>query len=79
MGQPADAERGRVGAVLHGAGADTKNVVDAHSVAVASMHGRAVVVTADPDDICRFRLTAASAAAQIVPSPRRSGGARAPR
>ena len=38
----------RVGSVLHGAGADTKDIVDAHSVAVASMHGHAVVVTADP-------------------------------
>src|SRR5258707_102710 len=38
----------RVGSVLHGAGADTKDIVDAHSVAVASMHGRAVVGTADP-------------------------------
>jgi hypothetical protein len=33
----------RVGSVPHGAGADTTDVLDAHSVAVASMHGRAVV------------------------------------
>ena len=33
----------RVGSVLHGVGADTKDIVDAHSVAVASLHGRAVV------------------------------------
>ena len=69
MGQPADAERGRVGAILHGAGADTKDVVDAHSVAVASMHGRAVVVTADPDDI--LRLAAAMPTARIVTRPAR--------
>jgi predicted nucleic acid-binding protein len=40
------------------------DVVDAHSVAVASMHGRAVVVTADPDDI--LRLVSAMPAVRIV-------------
>ena len=58
----------RVGSVLHGVGADTgadtKDIVDAHSVAVASMHGRAVVVTADPDDI--LRLASAMPAVRIV-------------
>jgi hypothetical protein len=54
----------RVGSVLHGVGADTKDIVDAHSVAVASMHGRAVVVTADPDDI--LRLASAVPAVRIV-------------
>src|SRR5208337_4436425 len=54
----------RVGSVLHGVGADTKDIVDAHSVAVASMHGRAVVATADPDDI--LRLASAMAAVRIV-------------
>ena len=54
----------RVGSVLHGAGADTRDVVDAHSVAVASMYGRAVVVTADPDDI--LRLASAMPAVRIV-------------
>jgi predicted nucleic acid-binding protein len=54
----------RVGLVLHGVGADTKDVIDAHSVAVASMYGRAVVVTADPDDI--LRLASAMPAVRIV-------------
>ncbi len=64
----------RVGSVLHGAGADAagadaagadaKDIVDAHSVAVASMYGRAVVVTADPDDI--LRLASAMPAVRIV-------------
>jgi hypothetical protein len=54
----------RVGSVLHGAGADTKDIVDAHSVAVASMHGHAVVVTADPGDI--LRLASAMPAVRIV-------------
>ena len=54
----------RVGSVLHGVGAETKDIVDAHSVAVASMHGRAVVVTADPDDI--LRLASAMPAVRIV-------------
>jgi predicted nucleic acid-binding protein len=59
----------RVGSVLHGAGADTKDVVDAHSAAIASMHGRAVVVTADPGDI--HRLAAAMPAVRIVTRPAR--------
>jgi len=59
----------RVGSVLYGAGADTKDVVDAHSVAIASWHGRAVVVTADPDDV--HRLAAALPAARIVTRPAR--------
>lgn len=54
----------RVGSVLHGAGADTRDVVDAHSVAIASMYGRAVVVTADPDDI--LHLASAMPAVRIV-------------
>jgi predicted nucleic acid-binding protein len=62
----------RVGSVLHGAGADTadtKDIVDAHSVAVASTHGRAVVVTAHPDDI--LRLASAMPAVRIVTRPAR--------
>jgi predicted nucleic acid-binding protein len=54
----------RVGSVLHGAGANTKDIVDAHSVALASTYGRAVVVTADPADI--LRLAAATPAVRIV-------------
>jgi predicted nucleic acid-binding protein len=54
----------RVGSVLHGAGADTTDVVDAHSVAVASMYGRAIIVTADSDDV--LRLAAAMPAVRIV-------------
>lgn len=59
----------RVGAVLHAAGANTRDIVDAHSVAVASMHGRAVVVTADPDDI--LRLASAMPAVRVVTRPAR--------
>jgi hypothetical protein len=59
----------RVGSVLDGAGADTKDLVDAHSVAVASMYGRAVVVTGDPDDI--LRLASAMPAVRIVTRPGR--------
>jgi predicted nucleic acid-binding protein len=59
----------RVGSVLHGASAGTKDMVDAHSVAIASMHGRALVVTADPDDI--QRLASAVPAVRIVTRPAR--------
>lgn len=54
----------RVGSILHGASADTRDVVDAHSVAIASMYGRAIVVTADPDDI--LRLASAMPVVRIV-------------
>ena len=54
----------RVGSILHGAGASTADIVDAHSVAVASMQGRAVIVTADPDDI--LRLASALPTVRIV-------------
>jgi hypothetical protein len=54
----------RVGSILHGTGASTVDIVDAHSVAVASMQGRAVIVTADPDDI--LRLAAAVPTVRIV-------------
>jgi predicted nucleic acid-binding protein len=59
----------RVGAVLAGVGAGTEDVVDAHSVAVASMFGRAVIVTADPDDI--LRLASAMPTVRIVTRPAR--------
>lgn len=59
----------RVGSVLHGASAGTKDMVDAHSVAIASLHGRALVVTADPDDI--QRLASAVPAVRIVTRPAR--------
>jgi predicted nucleic acid-binding protein len=54
----------RVGSVLNGAGAGTRDIVDAHSVAVASMHGRAVIATSDPDDI--LRLASAMPVVRIV-------------
>jgi hypothetical protein len=54
----------RVGSILHGAGPSAADIVDAHSVAVASMHGRAVIVTADPDDI--LRLASAVLTVRIV-------------
>jgi hypothetical protein len=50
--------------VLQGAGADTRDVVDAHSVAVASTYGRSVGATADTDDI--LRLASAMSAVRIV-------------
>jgi predicted nucleic acid-binding protein len=44
----------RVGAVLHEARAASAALADAHSVAVATTHGRGVIVTADPDDMQRL-------------------------
>jgi predicted nucleic acid-binding protein len=52
----------RVGSILHGATASTADIVDAHCVAVASLQGRAVIVTADPDDMMRL--------ASVVPTVR---------
>ncbi|MGH8907255.1 MAG: PIN domain-containing protein [Egibacteraceae bacterium] len=52
----------QVGAVLHGAGADSADMVGAHVVAVCALHGGGVVVTADAKDIQRL--------AQAVPSAR---------
>lgn len=52
----------QVGAVLHGAGTDSGEMVDAHVVAVCALHGGGLVVTADRDDIERL--------AQAVPSVR---------
>jgi predicted nucleic acid-binding protein len=53
----------QVGAVLHGAGAaDSRDLADAHVVAVCAVHGGGLVVTSDRDDIERL--------AQAVPSAR---------
>lgn len=52
----------QVGAVLHGAGADSRDMVDAHVVAVCALYGGGLVVTADSKDINRL--------AQAVPSVR---------
>ena len=52
----------QVGAVLHGASADSRDMVDAHVVAVCALHGGGLVVTADADDIQRL--------VQAVPSAR---------
>jgi predicted nucleic acid-binding protein len=54
----------QVGAVLHGAGSGSRDIVDAHVVAVAAARGGALVITADPDDIAR--LSQAVPAARIV-------------
>jgi len=59
----------RVGSILHGAGAGTADMVDAHCVAVAAMHGGGIVVTADPDDI--ERLASAVPAVRVVTRPAR--------
>jgi predicted nucleic acid-binding protein len=59
----------RVGAILHGSGASTADILDAHSVAVASMHGRGVIVTADPGDI--QRLASAVPIVRITARPAR--------
>jgi predicted nucleic acid-binding protein len=62
---PTDFDLARwVGSILHGAGAATADVVDAHSVAIAAMHGGGIVVTADPGDI--ERLAAAVPAVRVV-------------
>ncbi|RZS45128.1 putative nucleic acid-binding protein [Herbihabitans rhizosphaerae] len=52
-----------VGAVLHGAKADSRDIVDAHVVAVAVRHGGGLVITSDSDDI--LRLSAATPTARI--------------
>jgi predicted nucleic acid-binding protein len=59
----------QVGSILHGTGTGSADVVDAHSVAVATMHGGGIIVTADPDDI--QRLTSAVPAVRIVTRPAR--------
>lgn len=57
----------QVGAVLHGAGADSRNLADAHVVAVCVRHGGGLVITSDPDDI--HRLAAAVPSARVVTRP----------
>lgn len=52
----------QVGAILHGAGADSSDMVDAHVVAVCALRGGGMVVTADSQDIHRL--------AQAIPSVR---------
>jgi predicted nucleic acid-binding protein len=52
----------QVGAVLHGAGAGSHDIVDAHVVAVCALHGGGLVVTSDRHGIERL--------AQAVPSAR---------
>ena len=52
----------QVGAVLHGASADSRDMVDAHVVAVCALNGGGLVVTSDGDDINRL--------AQAVPAAR---------
>jgi len=51
-----------VGAVLNAASANSRDLVDAHCVAICAAHGGGLVVTADPDDILRL--------ASAVPSVR---------
>lgn len=59
----------QVGSILHGAGTGTADVVDAHSVAVAAIHGGGIIVTADPSDI--QRLSSAVPAVRVVTRPAR--------
>jgi predicted nucleic acid-binding protein len=59
----------QVGAVLHGAGAGSADLADAHVVAVCARHGGGLVITSDPDDIAR--LAAAVPAARVVTRPTR--------
>lgn len=59
----------QVGAVLHGAGASSHDLADAHVVAVCAVHGGGLVVTSDPDDIAR--LAQATPSARIVTRPAR--------
>lgn len=49
-----------VGAILHGVGAGSEDLVDAHVVALCSTRGGGLVVTADPDDIERLAQAAPS-------------------
>jgi predicted nucleic acid-binding protein len=44
----------RVGAILHAAGADSRDLVDAHVVGVCAGFDTAVVATSDPADILRL-------------------------
>lgn len=44
----------QVGAILHGAGAGSADIVDAHVVAACVPYGGGMIVTSDPDDISRL-------------------------
>lgn len=44
----------QVGAILHGVGADTRDMADAHVVAVCVGSGGGLVVTSDPADVHRL-------------------------
>jgi len=59
----------QVGAVLHGAGSDSRDMVGAHVVAVCAARGGALVITADSDDI--GRLAQAVPSARVVTRPAR--------
>lgn len=59
----------QVGAVLHGAGAGSADLVDAHVMAVCARRGGALVITSDPADI--MRLAAAVPAARVITRPAR--------
>lgn len=59
----------QVGAVLHGAGAHSRDMVDAHVVAVCALHGGGLVVTADGEDI--QRLAQAVPFARVLTRPAR--------
>lgn len=52
----------QVGAILHGSGAGTGDMVDAHVVAVCALRGGGLVITSDAADILSL--------AQVVPSAR---------
>lgn len=59
----------RVGAVLHGAGAGSDDMADAHVVAVCALYDGGLVVTSDAGDI--NRLAQAVPAVRIVTRPAR--------
>jgi len=59
----------QVGSVLHGAAADSRDMVDAHIVAVCALYDGGVVVTSDPGDI--ERLAQSVPAVRIVTRPAR--------
>lgn len=59
----------QVGAVLHGASADSSDMVDAHVVATCVPYGGGLVITADGGDI--ERLAQAVPSARVVTRPAR--------
>lgn len=54
----------QVGAVLHGSKADSRDMVDAHVVAVCALHGGGLVITSDEGDI--QRLANATPSARVI-------------